>query len=289
MPVMDGFTATRLIRNELGLSLPVLAMTAGVTASERMQCIDAGMNDFIPKPIDVGQMFAAIARHCPVNKSDAPIARGKIAELQLESDLNNKQSVFNLDQLLSIAKDNPPYKETIIRMVKRIVKAGTTPLTDARHAWDEGRARDAARLFHTMRGEIGTLGAQRFAQATLDVEHAILDNHSEQVESLFKIADQELHATLSAARDWLEKEIEPNTQTRNIAALDMVKIKQLQILLTEKNMEACEVYVMIRPGLADQIGRVEIVPLDQAIDRLDFDEAIDYLNNILNIKFSSQP
>jgi signal transduction histidine kinase/CheY-like chemotaxis protein len=63
MPVMDGFTATRAIRGELRLDLPVIAMTAGVMASEREQCIAAGMNDFIGKPIDVEQMFETVARH----------------------------------------------------------------------------------------------------------------------------------------------------------------------------------------------------------------------------------
>jgi len=63
MPVMDGFTATRKIRQELRLTLPVIAMTAGVMESEREQCTSAGMDDFIAKPIDVEQMFATLARH----------------------------------------------------------------------------------------------------------------------------------------------------------------------------------------------------------------------------------
>ncbi|OFA03694.1 response regulator [Duganella sp. HH101] len=63
MPVMDGFTATRAIRGELRMTLPVIAMTAGVMESEREQCIAAGMDDFIGKPVDVDQMFATIAKH----------------------------------------------------------------------------------------------------------------------------------------------------------------------------------------------------------------------------------
>jgi signal transduction histidine kinase/CheY-like chemotaxis protein len=72
MPEMDGFEATRLIRSELKLTLPVLAMTAGVMASEREQCIASGMNDFIAKPIDVEEMLRAIVRNLPA----APSAEG---------------------------------------------------------------------------------------------------------------------------------------------------------------------------------------------------------------------
>ncbi|NVM78273.1 signal transduction histidine kinase/DNA-binding response OmpR family regulator/integral membrane sensor domain MASE1 [Duganella sp. SG902] len=65
MPEMDGFEATTKIRTELGLRLPVLAMTAGVMASEREQCLACGMNDFIAKPIDVEEMLRVIARNLP--------------------------------------------------------------------------------------------------------------------------------------------------------------------------------------------------------------------------------
>jgi PAS domain S-box-containing protein len=65
MPVMDGYTATRIIRQELGLKLPILAMTAGVMESERADCLAAGMNDFIPKPLDIDEMMLTLARYLP--------------------------------------------------------------------------------------------------------------------------------------------------------------------------------------------------------------------------------
>ncbi len=74
MPVMDGFSATRIIRNELQLILPILAMTAGVFESEREQCATAGMDGFIAKPIEVKQMLGTIRRHVPVT-TQADIVR----------------------------------------------------------------------------------------------------------------------------------------------------------------------------------------------------------------------
>ncbi|SEN79517.1 Signal transduction histidine kinase [Duganella sp. CF517] len=71
MPEMDGFEATRLIRSELKLTLPVLAMTAGVLASEREQCTASGMNDFIAKPIDVEEMLRAILRNLSAPSADS--------------------------------------------------------------------------------------------------------------------------------------------------------------------------------------------------------------------------
>ena len=66
MPVMDGLAATRAIREELGLvTLPVIALTAGVLAEEKQNALDAGVNDFLPKPMDLGLMASMIRSYCP--------------------------------------------------------------------------------------------------------------------------------------------------------------------------------------------------------------------------------
>lgn len=52
MPVMDGWEATRMLRQtECGRDLPVIAVTAHDAARERLRAMEAGCNDFIPKPI----------------------------------------------------------------------------------------------------------------------------------------------------------------------------------------------------------------------------------------------
>ncbi len=66
MPVMDGLTATRLIRNELGLrQLPIIAMTANVMESDRQASMDAGMDAHVGKPFDAAQLAATLRRLVP--------------------------------------------------------------------------------------------------------------------------------------------------------------------------------------------------------------------------------
>ncbi len=63
MPRMDGYTATAHIRrNPRWQHLPIIAMTASALVTDREQALSAGMNDHVPKPLDVQQMFAVIAR-----------------------------------------------------------------------------------------------------------------------------------------------------------------------------------------------------------------------------------
>ena len=61
MPVMNGITATQLIRQQAKFAqLPIIALTAGITIEEREQCEACGMNSFIPKPIDQKQLFSVL-------------------------------------------------------------------------------------------------------------------------------------------------------------------------------------------------------------------------------------
>jgi PAS domain S-box-containing protein len=63
MPVMDGVTATRELRRRPGHGqLPVVAMTANAMTQDRQRCLDAGMNDFLSKPIEPDQVWAVLLR-----------------------------------------------------------------------------------------------------------------------------------------------------------------------------------------------------------------------------------
>jgi CheY-like chemotaxis protein len=63
MPVMDGYEATRAIRQELGLTtLPIIAMTANAMASDRAACLEAGMDDHVGKPFELDHLVDTLLR-----------------------------------------------------------------------------------------------------------------------------------------------------------------------------------------------------------------------------------
>jgi CheY-like chemotaxis protein/HAMP domain-containing protein len=66
MPIMDGYDTIRAIRLVDGLkALPVIAVTGKAMAGERQRCLDAGATDYVPKPVDTGELFAALRPWLP--------------------------------------------------------------------------------------------------------------------------------------------------------------------------------------------------------------------------------
>ncbi|UGQ46428.1 response regulator [Massilia endophytica] len=201
MPVMDGFTATAMLRRELKLTLPVIAMTAGVLASERDRCVEAGITDFIAKPVVVEEMMSVIQRHLPRPQAAAQNeAGGHSAPAPIAG------QVFSMDSLMKVMGADPKGRAMLFKMVRGALESGMQPMDEADQALREGRHHDAARAMHSLRGAVGSLGAKRLISATLDAEAAIAEGPIDDAPRRFALVRQELSMVLDAGRAWLERE-----------------------------------------------------------------------------------
>jgi len=201
MPVMDGFTATAMLRRELQLTLPIIAMTAGVLASERDRCVEAGISDFIAKPVIVEEMMSVIQRHLPQHlRAAQEEGTGGAAPAAIAG------QVFSMESLMKVMGSDPKGRAVMFRMVRGAIDAGTQPMDEADQALRESRYHDAARILHSLRGAVGALGAKRLINATLDAEAAITEGPMDDVPRLFALVRQELQMVLAAGREWLDRE-----------------------------------------------------------------------------------
>jgi CheY-like chemotaxis protein len=75
MPVMDGYEATRRIREDertRGLSTPIVALTADALAGDRERCLESGMDDYMTKPVSSARLAAALERWAGVRATSSP-------------------------------------------------------------------------------------------------------------------------------------------------------------------------------------------------------------------------
>ncbi len=70
MPEMDGYIATHIIRNDMKLTIPIIAMTAHAMAGEKEKCLQLGMNDYVSKPIKETVLYNMIGRHAQYTADD---------------------------------------------------------------------------------------------------------------------------------------------------------------------------------------------------------------------------
>ena len=86
MPEMDGYEATRKIRElEAEQKLPptrIIAMTASVMKEDRDLCLAAGMDDYISKPVDTGELKSALEKAAPYKPDISPEPRNRIAAIR---------------------------------------------------------------------------------------------------------------------------------------------------------------------------------------------------------------
>jgi two-component system, sensor histidine kinase and response regulator len=202
MPGLDGYETTRILRGELGLTLPIIATTAGVLYSERERCTAAGMSEFIPKPIEVSQMLSVISRLLPAAAEGAPVADTRSSD----------DGVFAVEGFFAFIEVDPEARASFIGAVQEFVDRGLAPLDLARRELAEGRVGDAARSLHTLRGSIGSIGARRFAEAAARLEAAIRGDHAGPLAALWAEVEGELCATLEAASRWLERQNSARSQ-----------------------------------------------------------------------------
>ncbi|WP_114789780.1 ATP-binding protein [Niabella yanshanensis] len=148
MPVMDGYTAISILRRELYLKTPVIAMTAYVSEGEVQKCLEAGFSDYMAKPVDEELLVQKMAFYLKQTGKEpsAPVQQ----ETDAAIDYND-----NLDYLTSIIGDD---KEVLAEILKEMRAQWLKDKTDLAAAAGQEDTEAINRLLHRMKSTFSSLG-----------------------------------------------------------------------------------------------------------------------------------
>jgi CheY-like chemotaxis protein/HPt (histidine-containing phosphotransfer) domain-containing protein len=181
MPVMDGYEATRRLRQDPRYrDLPIIAITANAMASDRERCITAGMNAHIAKPINIPEMFETLAKWMkPVARVAAPLTRN----LEAISEITELPVLPGIDAAVGLTQVGgriPLYCKVLKKFRDN---QGRRFEAEFRHLVASGAWADATRMAHSIKGVSRTLGAHNLGELAADLEAASRDQDLAPVEA----------------------------------------------------------------------------------------------------------
>jgi signal transduction histidine kinase/DNA-binding response OmpR family regulator len=169
MPVMDGFSATRAIRDLMGFeNLPIIAMTANAMARDREACLAGGMNEHVGKPFDIDQLVALILQLSRPTPDQKALITGQEAPINRSQGDHGYKINFS-EALVRLGGNTRVYGDVIAAFQAEL---SSTPAR-VQAALEESRMEDATRLVHTLKGLAATVGADQLQTQLLELEQAL--------------------------------------------------------------------------------------------------------------------
>ncbi len=222
MPVMDGETASRTIRSESKFStLPILAMTANAMEGDRERCRQAGMNDYIAKPIDPVDLFSKLKKWIPARQRSAAPLTNEVKAATETGATPGLDCIEGLDVQGSVTKFLGK-RSLFERIIRKFAYGETASSGAAATAHVEaGNLTEAERIAHSVKGLSGTLGAVKLQNRAGALENALRDGRpGDELKAVTARMDEELTRLVAAIRDACGDSVAPERRKSvDVAAL----------------------------------------------------------------------
>ncbi|MBF0243143.1 MAG: response regulator [Desulfamplus sp.] len=205
MPVMDGFTATRMVREfekDRGSRLPIVAMTANAMKGDKERCIEAGMDDFISKPVDPEQLALILKKFFSADKFFANKCKSKFS-VEAENILSSESSkpIESENLVNNLVLDEPKEltfdraamverfggdEETVNLILDSFVEEATEIIKSLEDAVEREDLESIRSSSHALKGSSANVHATPLSRLALKMESAAKEGNLIGLPNMFK-------------------------------------------------------------------------------------------------------
>jgi PAS domain S-box-containing protein len=290
MPVMDGYRATREIRALPQFKdLPIIAMTANANSEDRKKALACGMNEHIPKPVDLAILKKTLIKFIsekPGFKQN-PNFQTPTADLLKRSDPRHTHTLTPIqgldleDGLKRVGHNEDLYQNLLIQFSNN----KSDFLEKIEMAVQNKEMEIATKLLHSLKGVTGNIGAKDLTEKVIRIEKKISDNHLDsEYESIFNSAKESMGILITNI-SLLEQKISSNNDIEILQPLPEYDklapfINTLEKLISDNNLKSLDYIKTIEQTFIETPIKDFLSPVKDHLTQFDFSQASEALEDL---------
>ncbi|MET0046497.1 MAG: response regulator, partial [Sedimenticola sp.] len=283
MPVMDGYKATQAIRdNPRQRELPVIAMTANAMMGDREKCLDAGMNDYVSKPIDPDELFRVLTKWIKPTASGKAVTSPVGDAIQADAPPLPDVPGIDVPEGLRRIGGNRDAFLRLLTTFRELEKLTPDKVTQALQAADQEEAR---RLAHSLKGAAGNIGAAELRESAKAVEFAISEQQPDDVlRQLIDAMSRDLKKTIDGIDVLLPAQPKSSSATApGISDEELLDIlHQLSPMLHAGETDAARLLPDLNRSTGSEQSDLALKKVRSMINDYDFESAADLVDELID-------
>ena len=181
MPEMDGYAATRKIRELDVRRIPIIAMTANAMQGDEQMCLEAGMDDYLAKPVKQEHMARILEKWLHTKANDE---KPEISKAECEEDPSGSIQTSLIDFRVLREWQMLGGQDFVGRMVNQFIQDATACITQVEQAVASGDPAQLSEAAHGLKGICRNIGANRLGDRCAQLEQQGRDGVSDGAEDL---------------------------------------------------------------------------------------------------------
>ncbi len=296
MPDMDGLQATRVIRKEFpNHALPIIAATASIDGSDMTACLDAGMNDYVSKPIDPRQLERVLSRWLalPSLVAQTPAAAREAEPPSCATEPETAavlMEVQGVDVATALVRLNGQ-QDLLVRLLRVFAQEHGSTTAEIRAAVDHRDFDAALGVVHNLKGVAGTLSATEVFDAARVLEGGLRNGQHETLPGMLDRLGIALDVVCRSIAEWTgdtraARPDEARHEPDRPVAVSL--LNEFDLLLKSRRFSARQRFEQLKEQLTLPELAATVEQVQRCLDRLEFQQAREHLPAIaaaLGVRF----